>query len=101
MLIEITSVVLGFLAGTICTVALAFPRIGRLVARILAVVSLGAGSGLLVWAIMAAAQSEALRPIVWKSFNIAEASEAFGWAAGLLLAGAVGLTLSFIGKSRA
>jgi hypothetical protein len=99
-MIEVTNLVVGFLLGTVCTIALAFPRIGRIAARVVAVVSLGAGTGLLVWAIMAATRSEALRPVVWQAFNITETSEAFGWAAGLLAAGAAALTLSFIGKSR-
>ena len=100
MEIEITSFVLGAAAGTILMAALAYPRVGRIMARVFAVVASGVGAGLLVWAIYAAARGEPLQAISWGAVVISEAGEAIGWSAGLLLAGITALVLSFIGRSR-
>jgi hypothetical protein len=99
MEIEVTSFVLGAAAGAILMAALAYPRVGRIMARSFAVLASGAGAGLLVWAIYAAARGEPLQAIRWGMIVVSEASEAIGWSAGLLLSGITSLVLSFLGRS--
>ena len=73
------------------------PSIGRLFARIVAVLAIGGGIGVLTWGICAAALGETIRSPFGLSSLIAEPSEAIGWGAGLLAGGITALVLSFIG----
>lgn len=73
------------------------PSMGRIFARIAAVLAIGGGIGILTWGICAAALGEAIRSPLGLNSLIAEPSEAIGWGAGLLAAGITALVLSFIG----
>jgi hypothetical protein len=73
------------------------PNVGRLFARIFAVLAIGGGIGVLTWGICAAALGEAIRSPFGLTSLIAEPSEAIGWGAGILAAGITALVLSFIG----
>ncbi|MFV1966359.1 MAG: hypothetical protein ACC628_13130 [Pirellulaceae bacterium] len=94
-----TSFLLGILTGSIITLSVAYRRVGRIVARLVAVVALAAGAGLLTWALNGAIRGETLRGIAWQTIEISQPSEAFGWSAGLLLGGIAALLLSFFGRS--
>lgn len=99
MVPELTSFVLGVGAGTIFTAAIAYPRVGRIISRVLAVAAAGAGGGLLTWSIISDAQGEEMNAIALPPVLISQPSEAYGWSAGLLLAGITILVLSFVGRS--
>jgi len=67
---------------------------GRMLARLVAVVALGAGIGVLTWGITSAAMHEELRaPAFLPSMEILPA-EAIGWGAGLLGGGLTALALA-------
>ena len=76
------------------------PNVGRLFARIFAVLAIGGGIGVLTWGICAAALGNAIRSPLGLTSLIAEPSEAIGWGAGTLAAGITALVLSFIGGRR-
>jgi hypothetical protein len=99
MLSLLTSFVIGTLVGSIVTLSVAYRYVGRVVARLLAVVALAAGAGLLTWGLDAAIRGDQLRGIAWQTIEITQPREAFGWSAGLLLGGITALLLSFMGRS--
>lgn len=73
------------------------PAARRVLARIFSVVALGAGAGLLVWGICAAALGESSSSRFGISAVIGSPSEAMGSGAGFLVAGVTALVLSFVG----
>jgi hypothetical protein len=84
----------GLLLGCLLTLSLAFPTIGRTVARILAVLLLGLGLGFLVWASVAAYRGERTR-LDLGSINISsQVSDAFGFGAGFTFCGVMALILA-------
>jgi hypothetical protein len=87
-------IIVGFLLGSIVTASLAYPAVGRTVAKILAVMLLGIGFGFLVWAGVSDYRGERLRP-PFGSDLITELGEAYGWGAGFFLGGLIALALSF------
>ena len=95
----VTCFLLGILVGSVITLSVAYRRVGRIVAKLLAVVALAAGAGLLTWALHAVFRGEPLRGIAWQTIEISQPSEAFGWSAGLLLGGIVAFLLSSFGHS--
>ena len=70
------------------------PVVGRIVARIFAVIGMGLGVGLLVWGITAAARRETPASGLFLDLGV---SGIIGCGAGCLTAGIVALVLSFIG----
>jgi hypothetical protein len=94
MLNDVAFFVGGLLLGALTTASLAFPAVGRAVAKILAVVLLGIGFGFLVWASVTVYLGEHIRA-PFGSNVITEVGEAFGWGAGLFLGGVVALCLAF------
>jgi hypothetical protein len=88
----------GLILGSLITVSLGFPAVGRVVAKILAVILLGIGFGFLVWAGVSVSRGERLRP-PFGSNIITEIGEAFGWGAGFFLGGIVALVLVFWRRS--
>ena len=74
--------------------------LGRALARIFAVLALGAGAGMLTWGITSAALGEPIRSPQCLGSFLGAASEAIGCGAGLLAAGVTALVLSFIGRGR-
>ena len=99
MIVEVTSFVLGAAAGSLVVVSIAYPRVGRIFARVLALVALSLGIGLLTWAIHAAITGEPLAAIAWERIAISQPGEAFAWSAGLLVGGIIALLLSFAGRT--
>jgi hypothetical protein len=95
----VTSFLLGILTGSIVTLSVTYRRVGRIVVRLLAVIALAAGAGLLAWALDSVIRDEPMRGIVWQSIEISQPHEAFGWSTGLLIGGVAALLLSFIGRS--
>jgi hypothetical protein len=88
----------GLLLGCLITVSLGFPGVGRAIAKILAVILLGIGFGLLVWASVSLVRGEELRP-PFGSDIITKVAEAFGWGAGFFLGGIVALALALWRRS--
>lgn len=97
---NVTSFVLGVAIGALVVLAIAYPRVGRIVARTLSVVLIASGAGLLTWAIDSLIRGDALRSMVSVGqYTITEPSEAIGAGTGLLIGGGLALLLSFFGRS--
>ena len=97
MLFDVTSFVLGAMLGAGLLAAIAFPRIGRILTRLVAVVLLAVSVGMLTWATVAVSSGSQLTRIVWQPLlNIGQPSEVYGWGGGLLVAGALTLAFSFM-----
>jgi hypothetical protein len=76
--------------------ALIKPNVGRMFARIFAVLGIGLGAGVLTWGIVAASLTGTVRSPFGLASLISEPSEAIGWGAGCLAAGITALVLSFV-----
>jgi hypothetical protein len=75
-------------------------NVARAFAKILAVLAIGAGIGILTWGICAQATGTPIRSPFGLVHLIADAVEAIGWGAGLLAGGIVGMILSLVGGKR-
>ena len=84
------------LAAVLLVWGLVNPNVGRVFARIFAVLAIGLGTGLLAWGIVAASLSGTIRSPLGLASLIGEPSEAIGWGAGSLAAGITALVLSFV-----
>lgn len=69
---------------------------GRAIARIFAVIAVGAGVGILTWGITGAARGDPIRVPPGMECCISGPSEIIGWGAGILAAGVTALVLSFV-----
>lgn len=98
MQFEISSFLGGLVLGSLLTVALAFPRIGRIFARIAAVLFFIGGIGLIAWATGGLLLGSELTPFDLGQIAIADASDAIGWGTGLLAGGILTLVLSSLGR---
>ena len=96
---NVTSFVLGVAIGSLVVLAIAYPHVGRVVARTISVALIAGGIGLLTWAIDSLIRGDALRMLVLGGFTLSEPSEAIGAGAGLLIGGGIALLLSFFGRS--
>ena len=72
------------------------PNVGRILARIFAVLGIGLGAGVLTWGIVAASLTGTVRSPLGLAWLIGKPSEAIGWGAGCLAAGVTALVLSFV-----
>ncbi|HEY8505642.1 MAG TPA: hypothetical protein VIL46_13740 [Gemmataceae bacterium] len=88
--------VVGLLLGSLFTVSLCLPAVGRSLARVVAVVFLSAGAGMGIWAAVSVVRGDPLRPLFGLDI-VTEVSEAFAWGGGLLFAGLLTLILSYAG----
>ncbi|MDD4269069.1 MAG: hypothetical protein GXY25_22970 [Pirellulaceae bacterium] len=89
--------------AAVCLVlwALVNPRIGRVFAKIFAVLAVGGGIGVLAWGICAAVFGEPIRSLAAFPTLVTTSSEVIGFGAGLLICGVTALILSLVGgKSR-
>lgn len=93
---------LGSIVGSVATMSMVFPAVGRVVLRVLAVVALGLGTTLAIWPTVCLIRGERMRPInlPLPSSSIAEAGESFGWSGCLLVIGGLSLGFSFLGKAQ-
>jgi hypothetical protein len=97
---NLTSFVLGVATGAFVVLAIAYPRVGHIVARVLSVVLSASGIGLLTWAIYSLIRGEGFRTMVAVGqYTITEPSEALGAGAAMLIGGGLALLLSFFGQS--
>ena len=99
MAFDVTSFIFGGILGAFVLAAFVLPRLGRIFTRLLAVGLLIVGAGMLIWAADALYRGIELTPITWERISIAEPSQAFGLAGGLLTGGVLALLLSFTGRS--
>src|SRR5262245_20764840 len=86
---DVTSFLLGLLFGGLMTASL-HPVVGRVAARILAVILLGTGAGLVTWAVLLFRRSEP-SGIGWEGL----AQQNLAWGIGFLTAGVSAVVLSF------
>ncbi len=98
MQFEISSLLGGLVLGSLLTAALAFPRVGRILARLLSVLLFVGGIGLIAWATGGLILGSDLTPFVIGQVTIADTSDAIGWGAGLLAGGILTLILSTLGR---
>lgn len=89
-----SSLLAGLLLGVLLTVCLAFPRVGRTLARVIAVLLFVGGIGLIAWAVGGLSMGAELTAFEVGPVLIAHPSDAFGWGAGLLAGGILTLVLS-------
>ena len=93
MQLEFTSLIVGGVVGSFLTIALASPRLGRIVASAIAVVLIAAGSGFLIWAASSMAGIGEFRPIGSESVNVSTPTESLGIGCGLLIGGIAAISL--------
>jgi hypothetical protein len=90
---------LGIVLGWLTLGSYVQPAIGRICARLFAVVAISSGVGFLVWGIIAQTLRQEFHPILgYVVFT--QTSEVLALGSGLLLAGIVTLVLSFVGRKR-
>ncbi|WP_182865583.1 hypothetical protein [Stieleria mannarensis] len=94
MQFDITSLIVGGLIGATIGVALAVPRVGRILACVISVALFVTGAGFLIWAISAMIRGDELRPLDWHQLYIASPAEALGVGGGLLIGGILVLVLA-------
>lgn len=75
-------------------------NVARAFAKVLAVLTIGVGIGVLVWGICAQATGTPIRSPFGLVYLIADPVEAIGWGAGLLAGGITALVLSLVGAKR-
>ena len=92
----ILGLLVGFILGMILTVVIVRPRVGQAIARIIAVILLGAGVGMLVWGIYAISTNQEISPIQFGFILVEKAYEIMAYGAGAFFAGVVALVLSFV-----
>lgn len=95
----ITSFLVGLVVGILVSSAIAYPRVGRIVARIVATVGMAAGIGLLTWAVQGMISGNPMKAVHIGKLIVSQTGEALGWSAALLGGGITALVLSFIGGS--
>ena len=100
-------IVIALAVGLLAVLAVGFvlwflirANVARPLAKILAVLAIGAGIGVLVWGICAQAMGIPIRSPFGLVHLIADAVEAIGWGAGLLAGGITALVLSLVGGKR-
>lgn len=98
---DITSLAIGLLTGSIVTIAIANPRVGRIVARALASIAVAAGVGLVIWGIAAMTMDVGFSTVEYGPVIISEPIEVLGLGGGLLIGGIMVLVLSMLGKPNA
>jgi hypothetical protein len=95
----ITSFLVGLVVGILVTTAIAYPRVGRIVSRIVATAGMAAGIGLLTWAVQGMISGVPMRAVHIGQLIVSQPGEGLGWSAALLGGGITALVLSFIGGS--
>lgn len=84
----------GLVAGILLAVSLTFPRVGRTLARVIAVALFVGGIGLIAWAVGGLSMGAELTAFAVGPLLIAHPSDAIGWGGGLLAGGILTLVLS-------
>src|SRR3954462_10900255 len=99
LLLCLSLFLVGLLTGTVVTLSLVYPNVGRALIRCMAVVALGISGALFTWPTVSLIRGERLRAILLPLPNssIAEVGEAYAWSAAFLVAGSLILWLSFRG----
>lgn len=91
---------LGLLVGSIITVVLIFPRIGRAIGKTAAVGLMGFGAGLLVWGFISIFQTEPFEPLAIGSLEFYNSPQILGWGGGALVSGIAALVLSLTASKK-
>ena len=94
MNLEITSLVLGTLFGSLFTVAIARPAAGRLLAMVAGVCLMGLGLAFAAWSTLLWVLGEPMRSPLGSNL-ITQRSESYAWGTGFLLSGALALFLPY------
>jgi len=99
----VTTVAVGLLvvlAMSFVLWALIRANVARAFAKIIAVIAIGAGIGILTWGICAQAMGMPIRTPYGMAHLIADPVEAIGWGAGLLAGGITAMILALTGAKR-
>jgi hypothetical protein len=93
---------LGVIVGSVATLALIYPligrAIGRVVGRVIAVLALAISAALIVWPMVCMIRGETMRPVLLPMrMSIEAPGDAFGFSAAMLVLG--GMTLWFSSRS--
>jgi len=89
--------------GTLITLSLIYPRLGRIFLRVIAAVALALAMALATWPTVSMIRKEPhLRPIILPLPNssIGEISEAYGWSGAMAVLGGLALGFSFMGGGK-
>ncbi len=93
--------IIGILVGTIVTLSVIHPFIGRGVLRAIAVITLGLTALLVIWPTVCMIRGERLRPVgLPLNFSIAEYGESYGTGGLTGVIGGMTLWLSFMGREK-
>lgn len=92
---ELNIITLGILLGILGTACLAFPGVARALGKIVSVVGIGIGVGLLTFGILSTIDGD-FKPFISGPIYVASASQAMGIGSGLLAGGIVALVLAYI-----
>ncbi len=96
MQFQLASFVMGVLVGSLLSVAIAIPRVGRILARFATVLLFIAGIGFLTLGIVSIVWGGEFTSISLDQISIDAPAEALGIGGGLLAGGILALVLSFI-----
>ena len=80
--------------------ALIRANVARALAKIIAVIAIGTGIGVLTWGICAQALGMLIRTPYGLEHLVADPVEAIGWGAGLLAGGITAMVLALVGAKR-
>jgi hypothetical protein len=99
MQLDVPNLIVGFLVGAAVIAGLSFPRVGRVMARTLAIVLGAMGIGLLTWGLYAALGGEEFQAMELGPLVLMSTGQAIGWAAGCIAGATIALVLSFVGRN--
>jgi hypothetical protein len=94
---ELAKVVLGALLGALALACFSYPQVGRALGKVVAVVSIAIGAGLITWGVYSAIAAD-FTPMQSGPVFIMSLSQVFGWGTGFLAGGVTALVLSLVGK---
>jgi hypothetical protein len=94
---EIGMLVCGMLIGVLAFGCFSYPQVGRAIGKVLAVIGIGLGAGLVAWGI-ASSIADDFKPMQAGTIYIMSVSQVFGWGAGSLAGGITALVLSLAGR---
>ena len=98
LVVPVSSLLLGIVVGVLLTACFCFPRVARAVGKILAVILMGAGAGLITWGLVASLGQQDFKPLTIGPLTFFFVSQVLGCGAGCLVAGITSLVLALVGR---
>lgn len=93
---HLATLTLGIAIGALMTTCLVYARVGRALGKLVSVLTIGSGVGLLTWGILITAGCD-FKPLEFGPIVFTSAGQIIGWGAGLLSGGVTALVLAFVG----